>query len=349
MTWSRRRFLLSAAGLSAAAAGLSGCNASARREQPATSSGPAGVEPGAYPVTIAHKFGQTTLTGEPRRVVTAGLKEQDDCLALGVVPVAATKWFDIGRDGVIGAWAEPALGSAPAPEVLSYTDKIEFEKIAAAAPDLIVAIYADLKQGDYDKLSQIAPTIAQPADYDSWGVPWDVQATLVGQALGRPARMSELVSAAKKAITDAAAAHPEFAGKSGVVATPYQGVFVYGVQDPRPRLLTELGLTLPAELADAVGNAFGGPLSAERVDLLDTDVVIWLVEGENRAGIEKNSAHTALAVHREGREIFTQPGDGLYEPLSFVTVLSVGYLVGRLAPRLVKALDGDPATSTEPA
>ena len=52
-------------------------------------------------------------------------------------------------------------------------------------------------------------------------------------------------------------------------------------------------------------------------------------------------------MHREGREIFTEPGDNVYEALSFLTVLSVGYLVDQLAPRLAAAVDGDPGTVTD--
>ena len=351
MSLSRRRFLFSAAGLSAVAVGLSACNASAQPEggDASASVSDGGVEEGAYPVTIRHKFGETTITEEPRRVVTAGLKEQDDCLAVGVVPVAATTWFDLDGSPLFGPWAEDALGSSPAPTVLTNVDKLEFEKIAAAGPELIIAIYSALTQADYDKLSKIAPTIAQSKDYQDWGVPWDVQATMVGQALGRPALMADKVAAAKKSITDAVAAHPEFAGKSGVVATPYDGIFVYGVQDPRPRLLTELGMTLPPDLDEATGSAWGGDLSSEKVDLLDVDAIIWFVEGANKAEIEKNKAYTSLAVHKDGREVFTAPGDGMYEAFSFLTVLSMGYLLEQLAPRLAKAIDGDPATSSDPA
>ena len=91
MSPSRPRFLLTSLALSVGATGLAGCNASANSEAPAELA-PTGAEAGAFPVTIAHKFGETTITAEPRRVVTVGLKEQDDCLAVGVVPVGSTKW-----------------------------------------------------------------------------------------------------------------------------------------------------------------------------------------------------------------------------------------------------------------
>ena len=37
-------------------------------------------------VTIKHAFGETKIPSAPKRVVSAGFTEQDDLLALGVVP-----------------------------------------------------------------------------------------------------------------------------------------------------------------------------------------------------------------------------------------------------------------------
>ena len=59
---------------------------------------------GAFPVTIAHKYGETTLEKAPTRVVCVGLTEQDALLALGIVPVAVTKWFG-DAPGYIFSWA----------------------------------------------------------------------------------------------------------------------------------------------------------------------------------------------------------------------------------------------------
>ena len=53
----------------------------------------AAPEENAFPVTIAHKYGETTLEKAPTRVVCVGLTEQDALLAMGIVPLAVTKWF----------------------------------------------------------------------------------------------------------------------------------------------------------------------------------------------------------------------------------------------------------------
>ena len=42
-------------------------------------------------MTIEHAFGETTIETEPKRVATLGWSDQDNAVALGVVPVGATK------------------------------------------------------------------------------------------------------------------------------------------------------------------------------------------------------------------------------------------------------------------
>ena len=112
-------------------------------------------------------------------------------------------------------------------------------------------------------------------------------------------------------------------------------------------MLTDLGFSMPPALDKTIEDAWGGDLSDENVELLDVDALVWLVEGKGRKEVEANKAYASLAVHKEGREVFTAPGDGMYEAFSFLTVLSIGYLVEELAPRLKNAVDGDPSTSAD--
>ena len=79
MPLSRRRFLFGSAALATTVVGLAGCNASAGSagEEATPSAAATGVEEGAYPVTIAHKYGSTTIdvraaAGRHRRAEGAG-------------------------------------------------------------------------------------------------------------------------------------------------------------------------------------------------------------------------------------------------------------------------------------
>jgi iron complex transport system substrate-binding protein len=51
-------------------------------------------------------------------------------------------------------------------------------------------------------------------------------------------------------------------------------------------------------------------------------------------------------VHTEGREVHlgSYAADGLGGATSFVTVVSLPYLLDRLVPMMATAIDGDPAT-----
>jgi iron complex transport system substrate-binding protein len=322
---------------------LTGCRSDDEIAAPAAESA-GGAEAGALPVTIEHKYGETTVTEEPERIVVAGLREQDSLLALGIVPVATTEWYG-EHPGAIFPWAEEALGDAPRPEVLDFTDGLEFERIAGLRPDLILAVYSGLTKKDYDTLSKIAPTIAQPPGQVDWGSSWQDEILTVGRAVGRPKQAEQLRDEAEARLAAAAEAHPEFRGQTAAVATPYQGIWVYGPQDARSRLLVELGFTFPEALEDVGGDDFGGQLSSERLDLLDVGALVWFANPGPAAKVRANRVYRRLKVRTEGRDIFLPETGELYEATTFISVLSIPLLVDELVPKLAAAADGDPATS----
>jgi iron complex transport system substrate-binding protein len=322
---------------------LAGCGGDDESAPAASGSAAAEPEPGALPVTIEHKFGSTTVESAPERVVVAGLREQDSLLALGIVPVGTTEWYG-EHPGAIFPWAEEALGDAPRPEVLDFTDGLEFEQIAGLRPDLIIAVYSGLTKKDYTTLSKIAPTIAQPPGQVDWGSSWQDEIVTVGRAVGRPERAEKLRDEAEALLAAAAAEHPEFTGQTAAVATPYQGIWVYGPQDARSRLLTDLGYTFPDALRDVGGDEFGGQLSSEKLDLLDVGTLLWFANPGPAKKVRDSKVYRRLKVRTEGRDVFLPETGDLYEATSFISVLSIPLLVDELVPRLAAAADGDPAT-----
>ncbi|GAB4130828.1 MAG: hypothetical protein OHK0050_45010 [Roseiflexaceae bacterium] len=299
----------------------------------------------AFPVTIAHKYGSTTIEARPQRIVTVGLTDHDALLALGVVPVGTTEWFG-GYPGAVWPWAQDRLGGA-VPELVGDASGPNFEKIAALKPDLILALFSGVTKEQYDLLAQIAPTVAQPGNYVDYGIPWQEVTTTVGKVLGEQSKADALVAEVEQQFATARAAHPEFQGASAIVATPYEGIWVYGPEDVRSRMLTSLGFVLPAELASITGSEFGGNLSYERADLLDVDAIIWL-DAESAQGPLGGPLYASLAVHTEGREVLLKStGDPLGGATSFVSVLSLPFLIDELVPLLSTAVDGDPATVVE--
>lgn len=305
------------------------------------------AEASAFPVTIEHKFGSTTIEAEPTKVVSVGLTDQDALFALGVDPVAVTYWYGSMDNGGVNTWAEDALGDGAVPQLLDPTDGVPIEEIAALAPDLIIGQYAGITQDEYDLLSKIAPTVAQPGDYADYGVPWQEATLTIGKAVGKEAEAQELVDGLEGDIAAIAAEHPEFEGKSALTVTPYEGLFVYGPEDPRNRLLVDLGFTFPEAFAGE-GSEFGTSVSTEQVSQLDdVDVSVWLGLTKD-ADVE--SVYESTSSFTEGRYVDIDDSDMSDYSIghSFATVLSIPFVLESLVPQLAAAVDGDPATVVPP-
>lgn len=329
---------------------LTGCAGSS--SDPAPSSAPEasgeGSDEGAFPVTIPHRFGDTTIDAEPERVVTVGLTDQDAVLALGTAPVGTAEWFG-EQPGAVWPWAADELDGidgAGTPEIIKGADGIAFEKIAGLRPDLILSVYGGLTEGEYDKLSQIAPTVAQPDGVD-YGVAWDDQTRIIGQALGQTEAAEELVADVEGQIDAARKANPDFEGATGVMATVFDDkVSIYAPDDMRGRFLGSLGFEQPAEVAELAGENFSADVSMERVDLIDGDLVVWLINDRDTdvPKFEAEPLYSELAVHQEGRDVFVEMLQPEGAATTFITPLSIPFLLDELVPQLAAALDGDPET-----
>lgn len=225
----------------------------------------------------------------------------------------------------------------------------QVERIAALRPDLILALYGGLTKEQCESLSKFAPVVAQPEEYNDYGIPWQELTEKVGQALGKPEEAAKVVQDTEGRIKAAVGEHPEFKGAGAVMATPYEGMFVFGSQDPRSRLLTELGFALPEDLDKAIGDRFGANISKERTDLLDQDAVVWIVGDTVRdAGkLHKDASYKDLTVVREGREVFVDETSDYGNATSFVSALSLPYVLDRLVPQLTAAVDGKTDTKVE--
>jgi iron complex transport system substrate-binding protein len=339
MPSSRRSFL---AGMSAvAAAPLIG---SCAEDEPPSQGRSQEAEADAFPATIEHKYGTTEVTATPERVVCVGLIEQDALLALGIVPVAVTDWFG-KAPGRIFPWARHLLGNADLPVILNDKDGIREESVAKQAPDLILGLYSGMTQQEYDVLSQMKATVAQPKGYVDYGAPWDVSTKMIGAAVGQPDAAQQLVDDVNAEVERHRGEHPQFEGKRAICGTLYDGLYIYGPEDPRSRMLTSLGFTFPEEFEDVGGGQFGGSISPERAHELDFDCVVWIAT-EEQVDRQTGGLWADTRAQAEGRTIYVSPGDGpYYIAHSMVTPLSIPYVLDRYVPQLSAAVDGDPNTA----
>jgi iron complex transport system substrate-binding protein len=265
-------------------------------------------------VTVKHVFGETKIPAPPKRVVSAGFTEQDDLLAVGVVPVAVTDWFG-GEPFGVWPWAQPRLGGAQ-PVVLNLAGGIQVDQIAALNPDLIVATNAGLDQDTYTRLSAIAPTIAQSGQ-DAFFEPWKVQATTIGQAVFKHDDMQKLIAGVQEKFTIAGKNNPQFAGKKVLLLQGTLGRDGPQVMTPgwRADFLTQMGFVV----ADGVDSA---------------DVLIWCTESDDEQAALL--ADPALAELDAKRNVYT--GKELAGAIAFASPLSYPVVADQLPTGIAQAL-----------
>ena len=285
-----------------------------------------------WPRSFAHKFGQTVLEAPPTRIASLDFGGGDDLLALGVQPVTLRLWTGEGPRGV-GPWAEASLTSQPV--LLRGTP--DFERIAAARPDVILAFWSGITEADYAKLSRIAPVIATPEGIGDFDLPWQARARLAARALGREAEAEARIIALEARLLEIAAQHPEWAGQTASIAFDWDGTpgaFLPG--DVRVRPLAQLGFATPAALSLlAAPGAFSVSLSPEDLGPLEADLILWV--GSDSP--PRQPMRRFLAAHRDGREIVASAE--LSAALSWSSLLSLPHALDLLVPQIEAALPPD--------
>ncbi|QFG69851.1 iron-siderophore ABC transporter substrate-binding protein [Ornithinimicrobium pratense] len=252
-----------------------------------TGSGPSGggarsADADAFPVTVQHAFGETTIEQAPERVATVAWANHEVPLALGIVPVGMGKatWGDDDGDGIL-PWVEDKLAElgAEPPVLFDETDGIDFEAVADTSPDVILAAYSGLTQEQYDTLSKIAPVVAYP-DL-AWGTTMTEMIELNSQALGLAQEGEQLIADLDATIADAVAQYPQLEGQVAVFTyldpNDLSQIDFYTTSDPRAGYLETLGLQAPAVVAEAsaASDSFYETVSAESSDsFADVDLFV---------------------------------------------------------------------------
>jgi iron complex transport system substrate-binding protein len=339
----RRPGLTIAAGTAAIALLVSACgstSSSSSSNPVATSSAAAEASAGgsvgadAFPVEITTAFGAATIEAAPEKVAVIGYTEGDTVLALGTVPVS---FFEFAFPGAVGGpWATELLdGQKP----VLLKSELNVEQVAALQPDLIIGINQALTQQQYDQLSKIAPTLARPAEYTDFGVPPQVQAEMIGQALGQSAEIAEQGAAVAEQVADAAADNPAFEGKTVSVVWPSQdgSWFAWSTTDPRVQLMESLGLVQSPQIAALGTDAFFHTVSAENTAQIDAEVIVVLDVNGVKSTVEANPVFNSLDAVKNGQVVWvTDPN--VIGALSYGSVLSLPYAIDAIVPALAETI-----------
>ncbi|WP_322858477.1 ABC transporter substrate-binding protein [Mycobacterium europaeum] len=327
--WNRRGFLQLAGAAAVAAVAGSPAACSSRKPSPGTGGGKS--------VTIDHLFGQTVIKEPPKRVVSAGYTEQDDLLAVGVVPIAVTNWFG-DQPFAVWPWAQPKLGGAQ-PVVLSLDNGIPVDQIAGLKPDLIVATNAGVDADTYQKLSAIAPTVPQ-SDGDAFFEPWKQQATVIGRAVFQADQMKSLIDGVDQRFTAVAREHPNWTGKKALLmeGTLWQGTVVATMAGWRTDFLNQMGLVI-ADSIKPFGSDHRAVIPRDHViAVLDSaDVVIWTTESpDDQKALLADPDVAASQATAQNRHIFTTKEQA--GAIAFSSPLSYPVVADQLPPQLAKIL-----------
>ncbi|WP_371775264.1 iron-siderophore ABC transporter substrate-binding protein [Streptomyces sp. NBC_01438] len=302
-----------------------------------SASAEAGAKSGAFPVTVQHKYGSTTIDSEPKRIVTLGLSDQDAVLALGVKPVGSVDWF---KEKPYGKWPwTKAKWGSDTPDIIGERDEYNMENIAALKPDLVIAQYSGMKKEQYDTLSKFTKVVAQPKGLPDYGASWQVMTRQIGASLGKKAQAEKLITGIDADFKKVRDEHPQFATKTLAVADSFEAgkYSAFTKTDPKSIFFSELGFKLKPEidtLAKPGWNA--AELSSEKLNVLDVDRLVWVTSSTDANDrIKAEPLYKNLKVSKDKRDLFVPYQDpDIGAAFSFNTVLSIPYAIDEIVPLL---------------
>ncbi|MFE4452362.1 iron-siderophore ABC transporter substrate-binding protein [Streptomyces sp. NPDC056796] len=304
---------------------------------------------GAFPVTIEHALGTTTVPARPERVATVNWANHEVPLALGVVPVgmAAANFGDDDGDGVL-PWVTDKLKEldAKTPVLFDETDGIDFEAVADTKPDVILASYSGLTEQDYATLSDIAPVVAYPEA--AWATPWREIIQMNSKALGLADEGEKLIARVEGDIRKTADKYPQLKGKSAMFMThvdpnDVSEVGFYTAHDTRTLFFEDLGLKIPGSIAEASKGTdkFALTKSAEQIDAFDdVDIITGYGDdkGELLETLRKDPLLSKIPAVKRG-SVYLLPGSAPLATAANPTPLSISWVLEDYVAELAKAAD----------
>ena len=294
----------------------------------------ASADASAFPVSITHKFGTTTIERAPQRVVVIGTStdDLDAAVALGVTPVA---FFN--KSGVEGvpSWLQGKIDPART-QIVNAASGVSAEQVGALTPDLILATADYGLDQEFANLSRIAPTVGYATE---WGAQtWQEHVRVVAQALGKTADAQAVIASTQGAIDQLKAQYPNAAGKTFTTSVGNTAGKIFTLvsqQDFAVQLVEALGLRLSPQVTDAAQTDAGSPtgsLTPEQYDKLAADlVIIAYASPDYRSAFESNQL---VAGIRNGNYLVVDMET--ISALRAPTALDIPWVLEKLRPGLAK-------------
>lgn len=283
-------------------------------------------------VTVGHRFGTTTVKGMPKRVVALDQQWTDVLLAMGVKPVGHGADPRAGKDGR-APWQTALPASSKTFPI--DTKGPPLETIAALHPDLIVGSFTIPDRTTYQKLAGIAPTV--PAIDARQVERWPDLVRTAGRILGDTARAEKVIAGVDGKVAAIRKQMPWLRGKTFALAQYIVGDSVIAVADPADgstELFNSLGMKqYPALVAE--GKKQKQPrisVSPERLDVLRSDLLMFLVNGGSKADLTDLPGWDDLpSVNGGSAAVLDYP---TIAGLNVPTPLSIPYALDKVTPAL---------------
>lgn len=287
----------------------------------------------AFPVTISHAFGDTTIPALPERIVlTNELEGLDSLLALGVRPVGM-----VTTGGYIGGFAPWAIaaGAEEIPEIPGTAEgELDFEAITAARPDLILTSWPD--ETIYETLSSIAPTLViKAADVTTWQ---DIQ-RMVGTATGRSEQAERVVAETEALIASQQERLQPYLDKQVAVAYFwFDQFFVNGEDAPIGRILAAYGMDVISPGTAPAGEI--DMLSLEQINLVEGADILIAADflPDQTAAQEASVLYRSLPAVRNGGYVLLSKE--MAQALYTESALGMQWAIPRLVDAVIEGAEG---------
>lgn len=251
---------------------------------------------GVFPRQVTHFAGTTEIPAAPTRIAVVSTGQLDALLALGDVPIAATRAENSGLvpDYLRTAFPQDASALTAMADIGQRTEP-DLEAIAQARPDLIL-INSTRGAQLYDALSAIAPTVVTKGN----GVNWKSDFLLIADALGDEGAARGILDGLQGDSAAFAATHPEGAPTVSFLQSTGDRTRIMGVASFAGGIAQDLGLGRPAsQQFDDTSQE----ISAEQIDLADADRVFYAGTGEGLTFIQDAPLWSTLAAVADGHAI----------------------------------------------
>lgn len=213
--------------------------------------------------TVTHAMGETTIKGEPKRIVVLTNEGVEALLAMGVTPVGAVEAY------TGDTWYEHTAEQLKDTKPVGKESEPSLEAIAALKPDLIIGNKMRHEKV-YEQLSKIAPTVfAETLRGD-----WQENFKLYSKAINKEEVGQEKLDAYNNRIEDMKASLGDKTQQEVSMVRFMAGdVRIYHKDTFSGVILEQLGFARPAE-QDVADFAERG-VTKERIPAMDGDILFY--------------------------------------------------------------------------